>query len=292
MNIPNIRDKLRIPKTLEIPPLILMRSNGTTLYPVRDIAYTLKKFKEFKADKVINVIGAEQVLPQAQLRLALYALGYRREAENLIHYSYEMVLLPGIKMSSRRGVYVTLDELIEKAISLSLEELKKRGREDRKVAEIIGAAAIKFALASVSPSKPLILRVEDVVNFEKNSAPYLLYTYARATGILLKAKELGLDPKNPNYNSVAENPKRKKLIIQLSKFPRVVTKAADDMDPEVLATYLLNLADIFNSWYNEDPVIHEPDKGKRDFKLLLVKSIRTVVGTGLKLLGIKPLERM
>lgn len=292
LDIPNIREKLRIPKTLEIPPLILMRSDGTTLYPVRDIAYTLRKFKEFKADKVINVIGAEQVLPQAQLRLALYALGYKREAENLIHYSYEMVLLPGTKMSSRRGIYVTLDELIEKAINLSLEELRKRGREDRKAAEIIGAAAIKFALASVSPSKPLILRIEDIVNFEKNSAPYLLYTYARATGILLKAKELGLDPKNPNYNSATENPKRRKLIIQLSKFPRIVAKAADDMDPEVLATYLLNLADIFNSWYSEDPVIHEPDEGRRDFKLLLVKSIRTVVGTGLKLLGIKPLERM
>ena len=292
LSIPNIRDRLKIPRTLEIPPLILMRSDGTTLYPVRDIAYTLRKFREFKADKVINIIGTEQVLPQAQLRLALYALGYKKEAENLIHYAYEMVLLPGIRMSSRRGMYVTLDELMERAITLSLEELRKRGREDREAARAIGAAAIKFALASVSPSKPLILRVEDVVNFEKNSAPYLLYTYARATGILLKAKELGLDPKNPDYNSANENPKRRKLVIQLSKFPRVVAKAADDMDPEILATYLLNLADIFNSWYSEDPVIHEPSEGKRDFKLLLVKSIRTVVGTGLKLLGIKPLERM
>ncbi len=287
-----IREKLKIPKTLEIPPLILMRSDGTTLYQVRDIAYSIKKFREFSADKVINVIGAEQVLAQAQLRLALYALGYTKEAENLIHYSYEMVTLPGMRMSSRRGQYVSLDELLDMATKLSMEELRKRGSEDYEIARTVGAAAVKFALASVSPTKPVTLRVEDIVNFERNSAPYLLYTYARANGILLKAKQLGIEPENPDYRAANENSKRRRLIVQLSKFPRVVAKAADDMDPEILATYLLGVADVFNSWYVEDPVIHEQDPGKRSFKLLLVKAVRTVIGKGLRIMGIKPLERM
>jgi len=294
-----LRERLRIPRGLEIPPLILMRSDETTLYTVRDIAYTLKKFREFSADQVINVIASEQTLPQAQLRLALYILGYRREAENLIHYSYEMVTLAGAKLSSRRGRIVTLDEILDEARERALDELEKRGVSDPERAERIGVAAVKFALVSVARSRPLKFSWENVLNFERNSAPYLLYTYARAMGIVRRAREAGveLDPRRlleiADYRSFAYGSDRRWRLVKLvGSFPEVFAKSVQDLDPSQIASYLLRLADEFNSWYDEDPVLREPSEGVRAAKLLLTLAIARVVRNALMVLGIEPLERM
>ena len=294
----SVREKLRIPPGLEIPPLVLMRSDATTLYTVRDIAYTLKKFREFRADKVINVIGSEQMLPQAQLRLALYVLGYRREAENLIHYSYEMVQLSGMKMSSRRGRIVTLDEILDEASKRALRELEARGSADPDKAERIGVAAVKFALLSVSPSRPIRFEWENVLNFERNSAPYLLYTYARARGIERKAEERGMTTSysellgRADLGKLVESDRRWRLVKLVAQFPEVFVSAVESLDPSQIATYILRLADEFNSWYDEDPVLREPDEGLRCAKMLLVKWVERVISNALKLLGIEPLDRM
>ncbi len=294
----SVRERLRIPPGLEIPPLVLMRSDATTLYTVRDIAYTLKKFREFRADKVINVIGSEQVLPQAQLRLALYILGYRREAENLIHYSYEMVQLSGTKMSSRRGRIVTLDEILDEASKRALRELEARGSADPGKAERIGVAAVKFALLSVTPSRPIRFEWENVLSFERNSAPYLLYTYARARGIERKAEERGIPTgysellARADLSKLTESDRRWRLVKLVAQFPEVFASAVESLDPSQVATYILRLADEFNSWYDEDPVLREPDEGLRYAKMLLVKWVERVISNALKLLGIEPLDRM
>ncbi len=291
-----IRKKLRIPQNLEIPPLILVRSDGTTLYTTRDIAYSLKKFREFRADMVINVIASEQTLPQAQVRLALYILGYRREAENLIHYSYEIVQLPGTKMSSRRGRIVTLDEVLDEAKARALAELEKRGSRSEEIAEKIGVAAVKFALLSVTPTRPVKFVWENVLNFERNSAPYLLYTYARCCGIIRKAIELGIDIENwctyADYTGLTDDDRRWRLIKTLAMFSEVVEQSLRDLDPSRIATYLLRLADEFNSWYDADPVVREPREGVRAAKIGLVKGVAQVMRLGLEMLGIEPLERM
>ncbi len=293
-----VRKNLRIPPGLEVPPLVLMRSDATTLYTVRDIAYTLKKFRDFEADKVINVIGSEQLLPQAQLRLALYILGFKKEAENLIHYSYEMVQLSGFKMSSRRGRIVTLDEVLDEAVKRAYAELEKRGGGDWEKAEKIGVAAVKFALVAVTPSRPIKFEWENVLNFERNSAPYLLYTYARALGIERKAKEHGIEMDFDklvalaDFEALASNDRRWRIIKLVATFPEVFVEAIESLDPSRIATYLLRLADEFNSWYDEDPVIREPNERLRAAKALLVKCVERVIENGLKLLGIEPLERM
>lgn len=292
LRIPGIRDELRLPKTLEIPPLILMRSDETTLYTVRDIGYSIKKFRESGADYVINIIASEQILPQAQLRLALYALGFKREASNLIHYSYEIVSLPGQRMSGRRGRYVTLDEVIEMSIARSMEILRDRGSgggED--MARAIGVSAVKYSLASVSPSKQITFRIEEALNFERNSAPYIMYTYARASSILEKAGERpSLD--DIDYNAAEENQKRRQLLIEISRAPTIFTKAIDELKPEDIASELIKISDLFNSWYQEDPVIREPNLGARAYKIYLVRGVRQVLGIGLRALGITPLEKI
>ena len=293
----DIRERLRIEKGLEIPPLIIQRSDGTTLYTVRDIAYTLKKFREFNADTVINVIASEQKLPQSQLRLALYMLGYTREAENLIHYSYEIVNVEGAKMSSRRGRIITLDEIMNEAKRRVLMELEKRGGGSEEVAERVGIAAIKFYLLSVSPSRPVKFAWDSVLNFERNSAPYLLYTYARTEGIFRKARELGIELDWAKMlqkidKRLAETARRWRLVKLVASFPDIVYKSYRELDPSPLAIYALKIADEFNTWYDEEPIVLEKDESLRDSKILLVYAVNKVLRNSLQLLGIEPIERM
>lgn len=292
LEIPGIREELRLPRTLEIPPLILMRSDETTLYTVRDIGYSIKKFSESRADYVINVVASEQILPQAQLRLALYALGFKKEASRLIHYSYEIVSLPGQRMSGRRGRYVSLDQVLESSVKRSIEILRQRGSEGgENIASRIGISAVKYALASISPSKPVVFKLDEALNFERNSAPYIMYTYARASSILEKAGDLpGLD--EVDLRAGEANSKRRQLLIEILRAPGEITRAIDDLRPEDIASKLSKISDLFNSWYQEDQVLKEPDRGARAYKLHLVLGIKAVLGNGLRALGIEPLERI
>ncbi len=286
-----IRKLLSIPKAMEIPPLILVRSDGTTLYTTRDIAYTIKKFREFKADKVINVIAIEQTLPQAQLRLALYALGYTREAINTIHYSYEMVNLPGKSMSGRRGRYVTIDELIVNLKESTKKLMLERGVEaNEEILTKIARSAFKYMMLATSPNKVVVFDVSKALDISKNSAPYLQYTYARANGVLSKYGK-DIEWQNISYKAFKKG-LRRRLLIQLSKFPSIVNYVATYLHPEDLVSYLNKVADIFNSWYDQEPIIREPDEGIRNAKLALTYGVKVVIGNGLKLLGLDILKRI
>ncbi|MEM2158333.1 MAG: arginine--tRNA ligase [Sulfolobales archaeon] len=183
----SIKALLRLPRSVEVPPLILMRSDGTTLYVTKDIAYSVMKFRDFNADLVINVVGNEQTLAQAQLRLALYALGFKDEASKLLHYSYELVTLPGIKMSGRRGRYVSVDQVLD-GLEVKVEDIMKSrgiGAEER-VKKAMAVGAFKYMMLSSSPTKVINFDPEVALNLSRNSAPYLQYTYARASSILRK----------------------------------------------------------------------------------------------------------
>ena len=291
--------KLGIRLSMEIPPLILQRSDGTTLYTTRDLAYTLVKFNDFKADMVINVIGAEQKLPQAQLKLALYALGFKREAVNLVHYSYEMVNIPGMKMSSRLGRMITLDEIIELMLEKARREVEKRTtlttpEEREEVVKAIAIGAIRYTLISTSATKPVVFDMDQALSFETNAAPYIQYTHARANNILRKHREKygEINWETIDYKAVEENRKRKQLVKLALKYPSTIAKAADDLKPEILVEYVNKLADTFNSWYQEDPVIHEPNPGKRNLKAAITYTIKIILANTLETLGIKAPPRM
>lgn len=291
LNDENIKTRLKIPKALEVPPLILMRSDGSTLYTTRDIAYTLIKFRNFNADEVINVIAVEQILSQAQLRLALYALGYVREAENLIHYSYEMVNLPGMSMSGRRAKYVTVDELLESMASKVKNVMKDRGVEvTEEQALKIARSAFKFMILSTSPSKTLVVDVGRALDLKQNSGPYMQYTYVRAKSILDKVDN-HVDWNSIDYSKSVKEPV-KTLIWELSKFPEVISKTLESLQPEGLATYLIKVADLYNNLYDAEPILKEVDKGYRELKLAVTYGVAVVLKNGMEVLGLDVLDRM
>lgn len=285
-----VRSELGIPKSLEIPPLILARSDGTTLYTTRDIAYTIKKFKEFNADKVYNVIAVEQTLPQAQLKLALYALGFHKEAKSLIHYAYEIVNVKGFAMSGRRGRYITVDEILDTLIARARELAKSRGVEmSDETALKIARSAFKYIMLSVSPKKTLIFDPEQAVEVKSGTAIYVQYTYARANSILSKyGKEL-------DFNDVSGDGligKRRELALLIVRFPEIFKKVALELTPEDMVSYLNKLSEIFNSWYDTDPILSEPDERLRNLKLLLVYGTKVVIENSFKLLGLDIVERI
>ncbi|MGC9112654.1 arginine--tRNA ligase [Acidilobus sp.] len=284
---------IKLPKGFSLPPLILLRSDGTTLYTTRDLAYSVLKFSQTNADKVINVIGADQRLPQLQLRVALYGLGHRREALNLIHYDYEIVRLTTGSMHGRRGEYVTLDSLLTELSARALKEVIERNpsmskEEAMTIARSIGVGAIRYFMVHMSASKPLTFSVDRAMNLRESSGPYLQYTYVRAVNILEKHGKVDLNSVDPDKCTEP----RRRLLVKALKTPLVIAKAADDLAPEDLVSHLADLADNFNAWYEQDSVIREPDVGARELKALIVDIVRQSLGIGMSVLGIPTLRRM
>jgi arginyl-tRNA synthetase len=287
----NLKAKLGLREDYEVPPLTLVRADGTSLYTTRDVAYTLWKFN--RADRVINVIGMEQSLAQLQLKIALYALGYGKQAENFVHFAYNLVALPGYKMSSRRGHYITFDEVLDEAIERAFEEVSKRSpqlseEEKRKIANFVGLGAVRYTLVDVDASKPVVFTWDRVLNFETNSAPYVQYTHARACSILRKA---GREPENSGYELLKEKLEHE-LVLVLASFPDTFVDAAEYLKPNLIADYVNALADKFNTFYNALPVIKAEPKELSDARLALTEAIQIVLNNALTLIGVVAPEKM
>ena len=287
----NLKSKLGLSPNNEVPPLTLGRADGTTLYTTRDIAYTLWKFKQ--AQKVINVIGMEQSLAQLQLKIALYAMGHTQDAENLVHFAYNLVTLPGYKMSSRRGHYITFDEVLNEAIKRAHDEVSKRSPtlsdpEKRRIANFVGLGAVRYALVDVDPSKPVVFTWERVLNFETNSAPYVQYTHARACSILRKAAK---NPEKPVYGLLVEKLELE-LVLALAGFADMFIESTEYYKPNMIADYVNALADKFNTFYNAYPVLKADSQELSEARLALTNAIRIVIHNALNLIGIVAPEKM
>jgi arginyl-tRNA synthetase len=287
----DLRKRLNLREGQEVPPLTLMRADGTTLYTTRDVAYTLLKFE--KADKVINVIGMEQSLAQLQLKIALFALGYGKYADNLVHFAYNLVTLPGFKMSSRRGRYIPFDEVMDEAVRRAYEEVSKHSpqlseEEKNRIADFVGMGAVRYALVEVDTSKPVVFTWDRVLNFEKNSAPYIQYTHARACSILRKAAR---PPKEPLYEMLRENLEQE-IILGIASFPDTFIEAAEYLKPNMIADHANSLADKFNTFYNAYPVIKAEPAGLSEARLALTDTVRIVLRNALNLIGILAPEKM
>lgn len=278
----------------EVPPLTLKRSDGTTLYTTRDIAYTLWKFE--RVDEAINVISIEQKLPQLQLKLALYALGRGDLAERLIHFSYELVHLPGYKMSGRRGRFVAFDDVLNEAVERAYREVTLRSpqlgeEEKRRISVLVGLGAVRYAMIAVAPGKPITFTWDRVLNFEQNSAPFIQYAHARASNILVRAGEAVKYEGIPDYGSLISRYEMD-LVVKIGSFPDMVEEAARSLRPEMIADYSNDLASKFNLFYDNVPVLKTEDPATRAARLRLVAATKAVLANALSLIGIEAPSRM
>lgn len=287
----HVKALLGIPREHEVPSLVLIRSDGTTLYPTRDIAYSLWKLN--RADRVINVIGKEQTLPQTQIRIALSVLTSPKTALKMMHYAYELVQLPEYRMSKRRGRYVTLDELLDEAEKRALNEVEKRsphlsGSDKEAISKAVGGGAVKYALVSIAPTKQVIFRWDRILNFEMNSAPFIQYAYARASNILKKTE---VTPQTIEYSQL-QQPAEHELVRKIALFPEIFIDASEKITPNGLAEFANNLSASFNSFYASIPVLKAESPELRAARLALVDAVKTTIQNAMSLLGIDVLERM
>jgi len=286
----SLRTVLNISPGYHLPSLTLSRSDGTTLYITRDIAYTIKKFN--LADEVINVVGAEQSLAQLQLKIALFCLNKGELALKLKHLAFGLVELPGFKMSSRRGRLVTLDEVIDEAVKRAYQEVSKRSslseEEKMDIAKKIGIAAIKYTFLSIEPLKTVVFTWDKVLNFERNSAPFINYAYTRANGILKKAGKI---PEKINVDKLT-HPLEKEMLLKIIKFPEVFKNSVDNLKPEDLVNFANSLAEKLHEYYEKVDVIHVSEKELREARVFLIYAIKVIIKTVMELVGIKLAEKM
>ena len=266
---------------MKVPVLVMTRNDGTSLYPLRDIAYNIEKIK--KGDNIV-VLGEDQKLYQEQISAVLKELELK--PPRVVHYSF--VLLQEGKMSTRKGNLVLLEDFMKEALSKASAELKKRHEKvDMKSAKAIAYGAVKYGILRVSPEKNVVFDWQQALSFEGETSPYIQYAYARISSILKKNKKTNSKADLSLLKEKEEN----ELIRLLSEFPNTIEKATKELRPHLIATYLYSLAQKFNEYYHQHQIL-KADAKTRDARILLISAVKQAIKNGLNLLGIDVLEKM
>ncbi|MFH1583332.1 MAG: arginine--tRNA ligase [Candidatus Falkowbacteria bacterium] len=279
--------------------LVVLRSDGTALYPVADLPLAEEKFKKYKIDRSIYVVDVRQGLYFKQLFKILELLGYTAtkpgtSKKEMLHLGYEFVKLPDGMMSSRTGNVITYEDLRARAFKKALSEIKKRHKNwpEKKIFEVANKlvnGVLKFEMLKVGADKVITLDVNQALRFDGFTAAYLQYTAARINSIIRKTRnsQLATQIKYEMLNEAKEFA----LANKLAKYPEIVATAGKNYDPSEIAKYLFELAQEFNDYYHSVPVLKAKAE-VRQARLALIMAVRQVIGNGLELLGIETVEKM
>lgn len=266
---------------------VFTRSDGTSVYTTRDLAYHMDKFG--RTDVAINILGEDHKLAMQELAAALSIVGIDRKPE-IVYYAF--VSLPEGRMSTRKGRVVYMDDLIDEAVDLAYEEVKKR-REDlpeermRAIARIVGIGALRYNIARIQGEKQIVFKWEDALNFEGSSAPFVQYAHARACSILAKAGKWSrqFDAK------LLSTDQEKALAKIVSALQSVISECAEQRKTHPLAVYVQDLATQFNQFYRYVPVL-KAEGATRDARLALVEASMWALRNSLTCLGLDAPEEM
>ncbi|MHC1610855.1 MAG: arginine--tRNA ligase [Candidatus Methanospirareceae archaeon] len=270
--------------------LVIQRADGTSLYTTRDIAY--HRWKGRRCDRMIDVLGKDHELVSQQLAKALELLGVK--APEFVIFAF--VSLPSGSLSTRAGRYISADELMDKIEGEAYKEVEKRRGDlteskKREIARKVGIGALRYDLVKVSPDKHIVFDLEEALDIEKKGAPFIQYSHARACSILRAAEERGYAVSDLFDTVVLKEPSEIELIKKLSKFSYIIEVAASDLKTHRVAKYARELAESFNLFYKDCPVLNA-DAELRNARLALVDSARIVLREVLAVLGIEAPEEM
>ena len=276
---------------------LVLRGDGTSVYITQDIGLAKKKFERFKIDKSIYVIGDEQLYHMKVLKETCRKLGMPF-ADSIIHLSYGMVELTTGKMKSREGTVVDADDLVDEMIATAAKHTEELGKvkdfskeELQELYETLGMGAMKFYLLRVDPKKRMIFNPEESIDFHGFTGPFVQYTYARIQSILRKVgKENAVKPLDVSGSKLL--PLERQLVILLEKYSNIISDAAQEMNPSIVANYAFNLAKLFNSFYVEHSVANAETEEKKNLRLTISIMAATVIKSAMQLLGIKVPDKM
>lgn len=272
-----------------MPPCLILKRDGASLYPSRDIAAAVYRKNNFAFDKCIYVTSAGQSLHFAQWFKVMELMGYDW-VNQLVHVPYGTVSIGGAKLATRTGNVVLLKDLfrqsIEKVQEIMMEKNPDLPNRDE-VAEAVGVGAIVFHYLYNSRIKDINFILENALSFEGNTGPYAQYTYARTCSILEKAGNLPLDGE-----AKITAPEEAALLVTLSKFPEKVLDAVDQYEPSIITRYVIDVCTAFNRFYQNCPILTAEDETVRASRVRLARAAGIVLRNALRLICIKTPEKI
>jgi len=288
---------------------LVLRGDGTSVYITQDIGLAIQKFEEYHLDKSIYVIGDEQLHHMKVLKEIIRKLGMPF-ADKIFHLSYGMVELTTGKMKSREGTVVDADDLVNEMVATAALHTKELGKvkdfsdeELKELYEILALGAMKFYLLRVDPKKRMVFNPEESIDFHGFTGPFVQYTYARIQSILRKVSELSAMRYEISAVTIRHSafgiqsaagllPLERQLIILLEKYSNIISDAADEMNPSLIANYVFNLAKLYNSFYSEHSVASAENEEKKNLRLCISVMTANIIKSGMELLGIKVPDKM
>jgi arginyl-tRNA synthetase len=276
----------------DMPPSLIRKSDGATLYATRDLAAALYRKREMGADRILYVVGAEQKLHFRQVFKVLELMGEKWAAEHAIHVPFGTMFVDGQRLSSRKGQVVFLEDVLRKAVEVAagiIEEKNPNLPNKQEVAEAVGVGAIIFNDLKNNRQNDVNFVWDEALNFDGETGPYVQYTYARLSSLLRKGEF------NPNGGKVLADAHTLNgdvewsLVKLLGRFPNAMDRATEQYDPSVVAKYVIDVCQNFNRYYNATRIL-EGTREEIEQKLSLVAAVRQVVAKCLDLLGLRAME--
>ena len=272
-------------------PCIIQKANGSSIYATRDLAAILYRARNYDFDKCLYVVGEEQSLHFKQVFAVSKYLGLDEKYTNgLEHVSYGMIRLPEGKMSSRKGNFVKVKDLIDEAISKSKEIIKDRDIENKDlIAKQVGVGAVIFEDLAESRAKNQVFDLQEALNFNGETGPYIQYMTVRTKSVLEKA---GYLPKveELNFEKITDDSSIK-LLKLIDNFNNILLDAMQKNEPSIISRYLIDVSETFSTFYNNNKILCD-DKEAQDARLYITYMTKVILTNGLGLLGIEVPEKM
>lgn len=273
-----------------MPPCIVVKSDGASIYATRDLAAAMYRKKHYNFDKCIYVVGKDQILHFKQVFKILELAGHTW-AKDCVHIPFGLVKFADRKLSTRKGNVVLLEELLKEAVAKTLETINVKNpelKEKEMVAKKIGIGAVLFTYLKNSREKDIVFDWDEMLSFEGETGPYVQYSYARAKSILRKAEGINGDADFSKLTSKEEF----ELTKVLEGFNKAILLAIDRLEPSVVTRYTIEVAKAFNKFYNAHSVLNLEDTGLKVARLKLIEATAQVIKNSLNLIGINVVEEM
>ena len=274
-----------------MPPCLILKRDGSTLYPTRDIAAAVYRKNEYKFDKCIYVTSAGQSLHFAQWFKVVELMGYDWSGD-LVHVPYGTVSINGAKLATRTGNVILLKDLfaqaIEKVYQITGEKNPDMSEEKkREIAEKVGVGAIVFYYLSNNRIKDINFMLEDALSYDGNTGPYVQYTYARTCSVLAKAADVKI---GECFKATTEE--EHDLLRVISIFPERIEAAIESYEPFYITRYIIDLAAAFNRFYHNCGILTETDPEVVSTRVALTAATKSILGTAFELICLKKTEQI